>query len=348
MNLATIASDYLTRFKAAYGGATTPDQWSALNAILGCRTAQYGTLTAACTGCDVLTQHARSCGHRSCNRCQNYNTTQWLERQQRKLLPVSYFMVTFTLPYELRALAKRNQRVIYTLLFDCAVGTLKTFGLNEKGLAAELAMTGVLHTHTRKLDYHPHIHLIVPGGGVNRRRNEWRTLKGNYLFNGFRLASVFRARLLKAIRQAGLSTPITPKKWVVQCQRVGKGLPAIKYLSRYLYRGVISNACIVQDDGEYVTFQYKDSRSGTLETRRLKGEDFIKLVLQHTLPKGFRRARDYGFLHGNAKKLLQRVQWLLKVAVPKRDNSQRPAFICPSCKAPMHVIGFSRPASRSG
>jgi len=348
MDLATIVSDYRARFKVAHGRTATPDQWSALNAITGCRTGQYGTSSVACTDCGELTQHHRSCGHRSCNRCQNNTTTQWLERQQRKLLPVTYFMVTFTLPYELRALARANQRTVYALLFQCAVATLKTFGRSEKGLAAELAMTGVLHTHTRRLDYHPHVHLIVPGGGVNLRRNEWRKLKGNYLFNGFKLASVFRAILLKAIQQAGLSPPLTPKKWVVQCQRVGHGLPALKYLSRYLYRGVISNRSIVKDDGDYVTFQYKDSQTQTLNTLRLKGEDFIALVLQHTLPKGFRRARDYGFLHGNAKLLLQRVQWLLRVALPFAEEAQRPTFICQACQSPMKIIGFISPAARSG
>ncbi len=124
-------------------------------------------------------------------------------------------MVTLTLPHELRVLAKANQKVVYALMFQCAVSTLKDFGLNDKTLAAELAMMAVLHTHSRRLDFHPHIHVIVPGGGINQRRNEWRKLKGDYLFNGFQLATVFGARLLKAIAKAGLTPPITPKKWVV-------------------------------------------------------------------------------------------------------------------------------------
>jgi hypothetical protein len=348
MELATISHDYLDRFKDSHGKSATADQWSALNAILGCRTAQYGELYLSCKDCHWQSRQHRSCGHRSCNRCQNHCTTQWLERQTRKLLPVEYFMVTFTLPAELRALAKINQREMYALLFECAVATLKIFGLNEKGLAAELAMTGVLHTHTRRLDYHPHVHMIVPGGGVNIRRNEWRKLKGKYLFNGLKLAAVFRGKLLAAIRKTGLPLPVTPNKWVVQCIRVGHGLPALKYLSRYLYRGVISNHSIVSDDGEYVTFKYKDSESGEMRTRRLRGEDFLSLVLQHTLPKGFRRARDYGFLHGNAKRLLQRVHWLLQVMVPKVRECQRPPFLCRLCQAPMSIVGFKGPTPRSG
>ena len=348
MDFASIAARYLGRFKAGHGRTASVNEWSALNAILGCRTEQYGQMQLSCQSCTWQTDRYLSCGHRSCNQCQNHSTTEWLERQQAKLLPVEYFMVTFTLPYELRALAKTNQAKIYTLLFQCAVSTLKRFGLNDKAFAAELAMTAVLHTHTRRLDYHPHVHVVVPGGGVNKRRNEWRKIKGKYLFNGFQLATVFRARLLKAILGAGLVAPKTPKKWVVQCKQVGRGLPALKYLSRYLYRGVISNKNIISDNGTHVTFQYKDSKTGTMKTRRLRGEDFIALVLQHTLPKGFRRSRDYGFLHGNAKRLLKIVQWVLQVSIPKLDPAQRPKFICQQCKSPMSVIGFTRPNPSPG
>ncbi len=348
MDLATIAHDYLDRFKAQHRHSTSADQWSALNAILGCRTAQYGRVHLSCSACPWTSSCYQSCGHRSCNRCQNHNATQWLDRQITKLLPVEYFMVTFTLPYELRALAKGHQKLVYALLFDCAVSTLKTFGLNDKDLAAELAMTAVLHTHTRRLDYHPHVHLIVPGGGINKRRHEWRKPKRKYLFNGHKLAMVFRGKLLCAIEHAGLKAPQTPKKWLAQCQHVGKGLPALKYLSRYLYRGVISNERIIQDDGDFVTFEYTESKTGETKTRRLRGEDFIKLILQHTLPKGFRRARDFGWLHGNAKAILKIVQWVLQVAIPKPGKTTRPQFICEHCHAVMAIVGFSRPKPKPG
>lgn len=348
MEFATIAQQYLARFKSLHGASTTKDQWSALNAILGCRTEQYGHMTLSCNTCDWQSICHQSCGHRACNQCQNHCATQWLERQEAKLLPVEYFMATFTLPYELRALAKANQKLMYSLLFQCAVSTLKDFGVNEKGLAAELAMTAILHTHTRRLDYHPHVHMIVPGGGVNSQRNEWKKVKGKYLFNGYKLAAVFRGRMLAAIKQSGLIPPITPKKWVAQCQHVGRGLPALKYLSRYLYRGVISNKNILNDDGIYVTFQYKDSDTGTMRTRQMRGEDFIALVLQHTLPKGFRRTRDYGFLHGNAKRILRIVQWVLKVSIPNLPESPKPKFTCTHCHAPMSITGFYRPIRAPG
>ena len=348
MEFASIAQHYLTRFRTCHGASTTQDQWSALNAILGCRTEQYDQLLLSCENCPWQTRCYQSCGHRACNQCQNHSTTQWLERQTTKLLPVNYFMLTFTLPAELRGLAKANQKVMYSLLFDCAISTLKKFGLNDKDLAAELAATGVLHTHTRRLDYHPHVHLVVPGGGINTRRNEWRKLKGKYLFNGYQLASVFRGKMLEAIAKAGLTYHKTPEKWVVQCKRVGRGLPALQYLSRYLYRGVISNHNIIDDDGDFVTFQYKDSVSKQLKNRKMKGEDFVALVLQHTLPKSFRRARDYGFLHGNAKRLLKTVQWILQVSIPKLQKTQQPKFICKLCHSPMSIVGLGNSYRASG
>lgn len=348
MLLATLVENYLDRYKARYGKHTTCNQWSALNAILGCRSGQYGELLLACQGCPHTDSQPRSCGHRSCNACQHHSTQQWLERQQAKLLPVDYFMVTFTLPFELRAVAKKNPTVVYSVLLQCATSIIKTFGLNDKGLAAELAMTAVLHTHTRRLDYHPHVHLIVPGGGVHRARREWRTLKGEYLFNGKALAKAFRGRMLDALEQVGLQSFNTPKKWVVQCIKVGRGLPALKYLSRYLYRGVISNKNLLQDDGTHVTFQYRDSKSGQMQTRRERGEDFIALLLQHTLPKGFRRTRDYGFLHGNAKALLKTVQWVLQVSVPLWKKAPRPVFTCKHCHSPMALVGFRARLESSG
>jgi hypothetical protein len=188
----------------------------------------------------------------------------------------------------------------------------------------------------------------VPGGWVNQKRNQWHKLKGGYLFNGKKLAAVFKGKLLNALKLAGLTLPKTPNHWVAHCKAVGKGLPALQYLSRYLYRGVIDNRRIVKDDGTHITFKYIDGKSGKTRTRRLPGEDFIKLILQHTLPKGFRRVRDYGWLHGNAKKLLKTIQWVLQVVLSNQQKSVRPRFKCTRCHEAMTVVGFSRPRTLSG
>jgi hypothetical protein len=344
MQLDTIIEQYKPAFMAQYSAHLLPQQRQAIHALSRCRTPDSGELYVHCTHCDEAHWHPMSCGHRSCPKCQNHEASQWLKRQQAKLLPVEYFMVTFTLPCQLRALAWRHQKVMYSLFFACVSSTLKDFGLAPDKLRVNMGMTAVLHTHSRRLDYHPHIHLVVPGGGVDKRRKQWKKFKGKYLFNEFALAKVFRARFLQAMMQKGFFIPPkTPKEWVVNCIHAGKGLPALKYLSRYLYRGVIGENNIISNDKGLVTFQYTDSETGSTEYRMLKGEDFLYLVFRHVLPKGFRRVRDFGFLHPNAKKLLQLVQLILNVIIPVIKPVSRPVFKCPKCQSPMVIIIFRRP-----
>jgi hypothetical protein len=280
---------------------------------------------------------------------QNHDTTLWLARQHEKLLPVEYFLATFTLPHELRSPAWNHQALVYNLLFACAAATLKDFGINPKNLGADIGMTEVLNTHTRRLEYHPHVHVVVPGGGVDKSRKQWKKKKAGYLFNEFALARVFRARFLEAAAKAGLCLPDSvPTKWVVDCTRAGKGLSALKYLSRYLFRGVIGESNIVSNPDGNVTFRYVQARTGKTCYRTLKGEDFLWLVLQHVLPKGFRRLRDYGFLHGNAKRLLRLVQLALQVLIQDALRQPRPPFLCPMCRAPMKILAFGRLVPASG
>lgn len=183
---------------------------------------------------------------------------------------------------------------------------------------------------------------------MNRRRKQWTKLRGKYLFNEFALAKVFRARFLESMRDTDLTLPNNmPDQWVANCMRIGKGLPALQYLSRYLYRGVISEKNIIRDDGEYVTFRYLDSQTGAFKIRRVKGETFLWLVFQHVLPKGFRRVRDYGFLHGNARKTLRLIQVVLHVFT-QLPTTTRPAYRCTECGQSMSIMGFMPPTWRSG
>ncbi len=346
MELTSIIEQYQPAFLEKYGSSLLPVQHQAIHAIQRCRTPDSGELYIHCTQCEQAHWKPMSCGHRSCPKCQNHEASQWLERQQAKLLPVEYFMATFTLPKGLRSFVWYHQKTVYSIMFQCVVSTLKDFGLNPDKLGAELGMTAVLHTHNRKLDFHPHIHVVLPGGGINKRRGEWKKLKGKYLFNEFALAKVFRARFLETIKEDGFYIPKgLPKEWVVDCTHVGKGLPALKYLSRYLYRGVLSEKNIVANHNGQVTFQYTESKTGKTQYRTLKGEDFLHLIFQHVLPKGFRRVRDYGFLHANAKKLLSLVQLILHVILKVVTCQPRPVFKCPKCQAPMEIIFVCRPKS---
>ena len=341
MQLASILDQYHDAFQSQYGSRLLPSHLRAIKAISRCWTPEAGQMLVQSSDCGHITWKPRSCGNRSCPQCQNHETSLWLDRQQAKLLPVEYFMATFTLPYELRFLAWDNQSLAYNLLLACATTTLKDFGLNPKNLGADIGMTAVLHTHNRRLDYHPHVHVVVPGGGVDKAKKQWKKKKSKYLFNEFALAKVFRARFLEALTKAGLSLPhAVPQKWVVDCTCAGKGLPALKYLSRYLYRGVIGENNIVSNQDGNITFKYVESRTGKTLHRTIKGQDFIWLVLQHVLPKGFRRVRDYGFLHGKAKKLLSLVQLILQVLIQACAPRPRPVFHCPMCQAPMKILAI--------
>ena len=349
MEMASIINQYYDAFINRYADTSLPGHLRAMNAIRSCRTPDSGELYVQCPNCNHAEWRPLSCGHRSCPKCQNHEASQWIDRQQGKLLPVPYFMATFTLPYELRSLTWRHQKEVYSILFTCVSSTLKDFGLNPKNLGAEIGMTMVLHTHNRKLDFHPHIHVVAPGGGIDKHRRQWKKKKGKYLFNQDAMAKVFRARFLAALNEAGLSIPRNiPSEWVVDCKHVGKGLTALKYLSKYLYRGVISEKNIISNQDGEVTFKYIESKTGNTQYRTLKGEDFLRLIMQHVLPKGFRRVRDYGFLHSNAKKLLSLVQLVLHVVIKGIKQRPRPVFKCPWCKSPMVILGFRQTAWKPG
>jgi hypothetical protein len=344
MEIASVINEYYDAFLARYGDTVLPGHMQALEAMRHCRTSAAGELYVHCPDCNHTEWRPLSCGHRNCPQCQNHEVSRWIDRQQNKLLPVQYYMATFTLPCEFRAVAYRHQKTVYSILFSCVASTLKDFSLNPGRLGADIGMTMVLHTHSRKLDFHPHLHVVVPGGGVDKRRRQWKKKKGKYLFNQKALAKVFRARFLDGLNKAALPVPkgVRPE-WVVDCAPVGKGITALKYLSRYLYRGVISENNIVSNQNGRVTFKYIESKTSETRYRTLKGEEFLRLILQHVLPKGFRRVRDYGFLHSNAKKLLFLVQLVLHMQVKKIKPRPRPVFICPCCKSPMYILGF-RPA----
>ncbi len=343
MQLAAIINQYYDAFLSKFASTVLPGHLKAMNAIRSCRTPDCGELYVQCTDADCNHAGWRPlfCGHRSCPKCQKHQTSQWIDRQQSKLLPVPYFLATFTLPYQLRSLTWYYQKIVFSIFFLCVSSTLKDFGLNPKNLGAEIGMTMVLHTHNRRLDFHPHMHVVLPGGGVDKPRRQWKKKKGKYLFNEFAMAKVFRARFLAALKSAGLSIPKNvPPKWVVDCEHVGKGITALKYLSRYLYRGVISEKNIISNQNGQVTFKYIESKTGNTRYRTLEGEDFLHLIMQHVLPKGLRRVRDYGFLHGNAKKMLSLVQLVLHVVVKGIELRPRPVFRCPCCKSPMVILRF--------
>jgi hypothetical protein len=344
--LSAIINTFEPEFLQQYQGSMLPSHRQALTAMKYCRTTQSPMMLVLCGDCDDRRFIPHSCGHRNCPHCQQHESQQWLERQLKKQVPAEYFMLTFTLPEEFRSLAWHNQRIIYDLMTRCSWETVKTFTENDQQLQGIAGAITVLHTHSRRLDYHPHIHLVMPAAAIDEEQEVWRTKKSkgqdtSYLFSHKALAKVFRAKLLEAIRQEGLTLPACyPETWVVDVKSVGSGEKALVYLGRYLYKGVIQEKDIIACKDGQVTFRYQDSKTKQICTRTLPGAKFLWLILRHVLPKGFRRARNFGFLHPNSKRLLSVLQDFLSLNLNKAVAwlRKRPELKCPCCGGIMRVV----------
>ena len=351
IRLSSIIKTFESEFLDQYQGQILPSHRKALAAMKVCRTSQSPRLRAGCSQCDHTLTMPHSCGHRSCPHCQHFESQRWLERQLQKRVPAGYFLLTFTLPAELRGLVWCHQRPLYALMIQCVWETVRTFAWNDKQLQGIPGAIAVLHTHSRRLDFHPHVHLVMPAAAIDAVKRLWRTKGGGktrknknrkpYLFNHKALAKMFRGKLLDAITDAGLALPTSiPKKWVVDCKSVGSGDKALVYLGRYLYRGVIQEKDIVDCQEGNVTFRYQDSETKKWVKRTVSGATFVWLVLRHVLPRGFRRARNFGFLHPNSKRLIRLIQYLrgLDPMPALARIRKRPVLVCPGCGAKMRVI----------
>jgi len=351
IRLSSIINTFEASFLVQYGHMLLPSHRKALAAMKICRSHLSPKMLVGCTQCDQQLYVPHSCGHRNCPHCQAHESQQWLERQLKKQVPAEYFLATFTLPAEFRSLAWQHQRTIYALMMQSGWETLKAFSQNDKQLQGIPGATAVLHTHSRCLGFHPHVHVVIPAAAIDQARRLWRTKaarntgktekKKSYLFNHKALAKVFRARMLAAMTQKELALPTKhPKKWIVDCKSVGSGEKALIYLGRYLYRGVIQEKDMVACANGKVTFRYQNSKTRQIEFKTVTGEAFLWLILQHVLPKGFRRARNFGFLHPNSKQLIQVLQLLFKFD-PNRALAwmkKRPAMICSCCGGSMKII----------
>jgi len=351
ITLSTLIDRFGRDYLARHGERALPSQRQALNAMKHCRSTQGPGMLAQCGDCGQTRVVPHSCGHRNCPHCQHFESQRWIARQTQALVPGCYFLITFTLPAELRTLVWQHQRLLYAALMDCAWETLRTFSQNHRQLAGNPGAVAVLHTHSRKLDFHPHVHLAMPAAALDAGKGLWRSLrksaKGDgYLFNHKALAKVFRAKFLAAVVELGLQAPTgVPNAWVVDCKSVDDGQKALVYLGRYLYRGVIQEKDILRCENGQVTYRWRDSKTNKPAQRSVSGVEFLRLVLQHVLPKGFRRARNYGFLHPNSKRLIALLQLLVfrsrgKAPVDATQTTQpeRPKLLCRCCGAAMAVV----------
>ncbi len=260
-----------------------------------------------CDACGETLDAYHSCGNRHCPKCGNDRADDWRDKQLHNLLPVTYFLVTCTLPHELHRIARSNQTRIYRLLFQASAEALQTLTLNPEWLGGQIGMVGALHTWDRRMGYHLHGHYVVPAGGIDPQTGEWKAAHSQFLVPGSALSKVFRAKFRDALNTEApeLFAQVPPETWkntwVVHCKPVGDGKTALKYLTPYIYRVALSNNRLVSMQDGNVTFRSKP-RNKPWKNMTLDAMRFMQRFVQHGLPKGFQKVRYVGFLHPSAKK----------------------------------------------
>jgi hypothetical protein len=298
--LAEIFQTYGPRYLNQYGSRLLPSHRQAMRAIQRCRTPALGGHVYGCATCGETQYVYHSCRNRHCPKCQNAKARQWLEQQQTQLLAAPYFLLTFTLPSELREVARSHQRLVYDLLFRTSAAAIQQLARDPRFVGGQMGFVGVLHTWGRQLAYHPHVHYLIPGVGLAADGRTWLRANKRFLFPVRALSRIFRAKLRDALRQtdlfAAIPDSVWKREWVVHCQPVGNGLQAVKYLAPYIFRVAISNRRILKAAGGKVTFQYRISDTGQVKRCTLSANEFIRRFLQHVLPKHFVKVRYYGFL----------------------------------------------------
>jgi len=365
-------------WRATHAGHVSLAQLKAMSAIETCRTAALGGHLEGCEDCGHRRIAYNSCRNRHCPKCQGAAAREWLAAREADLLPVGYFHVVFTLPAEVADIAFHNKAVVYDLLFKAASETMSTIAADPRHLGARIGITAVLHTWGSAMTHHPHLHMIVPGGGISLDGARWVSSKPAFLLPVRVLGGLFRRLFLTRLLelhtagrlqffgdQSGLNdqrafarhlAPIRKKKWVIYAKPPFSGPEAVlAYLSRYTHRVAISNHRLISFDKAGVTFRYKDYRRSGANRHRtmtLHADEFIRRFLVHVLPQGFHRIRHYGLLASAGRKAnVARARELLAVpmtdepAAPDAPSDPRPP--CPCCGGRMVVIEILKPTFRA-
>ena len=353
--LAEIFRRHGARYREKYASRMPFAHRQAMQAIEQCRTDVMGGHIYHCQDCDEARYSYHSCKNRHCPKCQNGTAQQWLERQRDLLLPVPYFMVTFTLPADLRRLVRSHQKLLYNLLFRASAAALQRLADDPRFVGGRIGMVGVLHTWTRDLNYHPHVHYLVPAGGLSEDGQAWLSVRKSFLVPVQPLSVLFRAKFRDALKKTDLFDQVPnetwTQDWVVHCQPVGNGMAALKYLAPYIFRVAISNKRILRLENGCVTFRYTASDTGRTRHCTVPAEEFIRRFLQHVLPKGFIKVRYYGLFSPGNRHRLHLARELLNVCNSARitDTEQTnaapsvQAIRCPKCGRAMEMLETLRP-----
>jgi hypothetical protein len=342
-------------------------QLKALSAIERCRTAELGGHVLLCTDCAETQIAYNSCRNRHCPKCQGSNAKRWLADRQAELLPVEYYHVVFTLPAQIADIALQNPALVYDLLFKVTAQTLRTIAADPKHLGAEIGFTAVLHTWGSAMTHHPHLHCVIPGGGLTPA-GQWQPCKRGFFLPVRVLSRLFRRLFLEQLTALhdqlkfyGQLAPLTEAKafdqhliptrqtdWVVYAKRPFSGPEAVlAYLSQYTHRIAISNSRLVAYDGDTVTFKWKDYRrtgSKRYSTMTLTAHEFLRRFLMHVLPQGFHRIRHFGlFANHQRRRRLQQVRDLLgEVNDASAEQGEAackpPAFVCRTCGIALVIL----------
>lgn len=309
-----------------------PSHLRAIADIIDCRTEAFGGQVYFCDDCVDYRYSYHSCKNRNCNKCGHEQAQAWLDAQKSQLLPVTYFMATFTLHDNLRRLAGSHQRLIYDLLFRTSAAASQKLARDPEYVGGELGMAGVLQTWTRDLRVlHPHIHYIVPGGGL-AADGHWLPARQNFLMPKRALSKIFRAKFRDALQKAApdlfnaVPSETWQEKWVVHIQPVGAGEHALKYLAPYIFQVAISNKRLLKLEDGMVTFKYKDGKTRQWKVKSMPVEKFIASFLQHVLPPRFVKVRYYGILSSQKREQLEKAKELLtgQNAKPETQASGEP------------------------
>ncbi|PBN44153.1 IS91 family transposase [Sphingobium sp. D43FB] len=356
-------------YRAAHAGHLSLTQLKVMTAIENCRTAALGGHVEACEDCGHWRIAYNSCRNRHCPKCQGAAARTWLAEREADLLPVGYFHVVFTLPAEIASVAFQNKAVVYDLLFKAASETMLTIAADPRHLGARIGITAVLHTWGSALTHHPHVHMVVPGGGIALDGTRWISTRPAFLLPVRVLGKLFRRLFLTRLIQlydagklaffgslASLTerraflrhlAPVRKTRWVVYAKAPFAGPEAVlAYLSRYTHRIAISNRRLISFDEKGVTLRYKDYRRDGPERQSvmtLATDEFIRRFMSHVLPRGFHRIRHYGLLASSSRKAnLARARALLEVAAPPDEAIlEEPVDLrppCPCCGGHMIII----------
>jgi len=370
LELADIFRQYGPAYRQKYANKLLPSQRQAMRAIERCRTEALGGQVYRCADCEQMQYSYHSCRNRHCPKCQNENAQRWLEKQRDLLLPVPYFLLTFTLPAGFNEVTRSHQSLIYDLLFKTSAAATQQLAQDPRWIGGQIGMVGVLHTWGRNLAYHPHVHYLVPSGGLTYDEKNWVTVRHSFLLPVRALSRIFRGKLHQALRRtdcyARIPAKVWKQDWVVHCAAVGSGLGALKYLAPYIFRVALSNNRILKLEDDRVTFRYRDTDTGAEKHCTLGAEDFIHRFLQHVLPKGFVKVRYYGLFSPGLRKPLAILRQQLEVTTPtlpalpdhldgnsQSDSPQTELTSsahlppCPICGRPMQPGSFIPASGRS-